>query len=665
VLSYACWQRWGADPKIVGKAVIVGNNSLTIIGVAPREFLSPVFGIGVDLVLNVGQESAQDLNNRERRFLVPVGRLKPGVSIDQARAEVRALWSQLATEYPKADKDRTADIAPLTILSPDEMKSARLISAALIACALLILLIACANTANLLLALATLRRQEALIKTALGASRGRLVREFLRETAVVCTLGGILGYSLASFALAKLSRFDLDLPAFGLIPVSADFHPGPLVAILTVALVALASLASGLAPALYASKPNLAAALTGEIAIGGTRRGWMRAIVVTVQVAVCTLVLAGTGLCWQSLHNLRNVDPGFSARNIAAVLAFPGPGTPQPAGPEWFDRIRRAASEIHGVESVSLNEGLPLGDGSGYRDDVHFTDRPDNPLNKNVIEANIVDETYFSTLGIRLLEGRVFRATDIQTSLFVVVINHYMAAQYWPKQSAVGRTIRIAGHDGRAGRDGVATVIGVVADGKYDDLNEAPQPFLYHPLNQDSLGVVNVTVRTSGDPRQWLQPTMAALRKIGIALYLPPTTMDNWMNLTLFVPLVTLGCITGISILAMLLATAGLYGAISYSVSDRRRELGIRIALGASPSQIMRMIFRQTLWIAGAGVLTGLALSIAAAIILADQFYQVHPIEWTVLVPASLGMIAVCLLIAFAAARRWTRMNPMDAVRHV
>jgi len=667
VLSYAFWKREGGDPKIIGKSIKIGDQSRPIIGVAPREFLSPVFGFGCDLVLNVAHSSDDDLKNRELRSLMPVGRLKPGAGLAQARAEVRGLWSQLARDFSKADKDRVAAVAPISVYSPEDVKTAQLISAVLIACSLLILLIACANTANLLLALATLRRQEALIKTALGASRGRLIREFLKETGVVCAFGGILGYGLASLALSELSTFDLNLPTMGVIRISADLHPGGLVAVLTVALIAIASLASGLAPALYASKPNLASALTGEIAIGGTRRGWIRGIVVSVQVAVCTLVLAGTGLCWQSLHNLRSVDPGFSARNLVSVMAFPENGIKPERGLEISGEIRRTMNAMHGVESVALADGLPLGGGDGDHDDVHFADRPDDPEKKNIIDFAVVDENYFTTLCIRLLEGRVFRASDAAGSPDVVVINRFMAEKYWPHQSAVGRTIRIVEDSRRpgAGSKSSATIVGVVANGKYDDLDEPIRPYLYHPLAQHFPGVITVIVRTAGDPRQWLQPMVGALNKLDVALPLPPTTMDSWMTLTLFVPILTLGCVSGISILAMLLATAGLFGAISYSVSDRRRELGIRIALGARPGQVMQMIFRQTLWIVGAGIVAGLGLSVVAGMLFSDQFYQVHPVEWTVLAPVGLGMVAICLAIAFAAARKWTQMNPMDAVRHV
>ena len=277
---------------------------------------------------------------------------------------------------------------------------ARLLAAVLMAAALLMLLIACANAANLLLALATQRRQEALIKTALGASRLRLVREFLRETVVLCSFGGVLGYAMALAPLAWLSRFDAPLPVIGAVQIAADLHPGTLVAALTLALIVLASAVSGLAPALYASKPNLASALSGEMAIGGTRRGMLRNAVVVVQVAICTLVLVGTGLCLRGLHNLRQVDPGFSAKKI--VMIFPDiEGLPKEQGSRLQDQLRRRVQEIGGVESVSLVRSLPLG-GMGGNDFAHeeirFTDRAAS-AQKTFVYSTVVRRKLFRDAG--------------------------------------------------------------------------------------------------------------------------------------------------------------------------------------------------------------------------------------------------------------------------
>ena len=660
VLTYSCWKRWGADPGIVGKTVTINRYPLTIIGVSPKALIAPVFGLGADVIVNLGAPArigGASLDDREERSLLLLGRLHAGTTRRQARAEVRVLWSQLAAAYPKAERNRTADLTSATLLAPDEMETARLILAVLIAAALLTLSIACANAANLMLALTTERRQEALIKTVLGASRWRLIGEFLKETAVLCAAAGVLGYAMALAALAFLSRFEAQVPVIGSVRIAADLHPGLLVAALTLALIVLASIGSGLAPALYASQPNLASALSGEIAIGGTRRGVIRNTMVVIQVALCTLVLVGTGLCWRSLDNLRRVDPGFSGRRI--VMIFPDTeGLSKDQGFRLQDEMRRLVKQIGGVESVSLVRSMPLGGFGGNdfaHEEIRLTDGPASGQ-KAFAYSTAVDQDYFSTLGIRVLAGRPFRSSDMENSAEVIVINRFMAEQYWPHQDPLGRTIRIAHR--------LLTIVGVAADGKYGDLDEPQLPFMYHALGQRYQSDVTLIARTKGDPRLWVEPISRAMRQSGLKLPLPPVTMESWMNLTLFYPLLALASVGGLSIVGMLLATAGLYGAISYSVGERGREIGIRVALGARPAQLMQLLFRETLRIAGTGVLAGLALGVAASAIFQSQFYGIHRLEWYVLTPVAMAMMAVSLAIAFASGWRWTRMNPMDAVRH-
>jgi predicted permease len=662
VLTYSCWKRWGADPGIIGKTVIVNKHPLTIVGVSPKVLIAPVFGFAADVIVNIGGPAnigGAPLEDREARLLLLVARLNSGVTREQARAVLHVLWSQLATAYPRAERNRSADLTPATVLPPDQIRTARLLAALLITAALLTLLIACANAANLMLALATQRRQEALIKTALGASRMQLVVEFLKETAVLCASGGVLGYAIALAALAWLSRFDMSIPAFCSVRIAADLHPGALVTALTLALILLASVVSGLAPALYASKANLASALSGEIAIGGTRRGLIRNVVVVTQVAVCTLVLVGTGLCLRSLLNLRQVDPGFSARRI--VMIFPGTeGLAKEQGARLYTELRRRVGQIGGVESVSLVRSLPLGGFGGNdfdHEEIRFTDRPASDQ-KMFVHSTIVDEKYFSTLGIPLLEGRAFRSSDLEKTPEVIVINRFMADQFWPRQNPIGRTIL------SANGNRLLTIVGVAANGKYGDLDEPQLPFMYHALGQRYESNITLIARTRGDPRLWTEPISRTIRQMGVKLPFPPATMESWMNLTLFYPLLALGCAGGLSALAMLLATIGLYGAISYSVGERRTELGIRAALGARPAHLMGLVFRETLNLAGTGVLVGLALGVAAGMILRSQFYGIHQLEWSVLAPVTIGMITISLAMAFAAGWRWSHMSPMDALRH-
>jgi predicted permease len=661
MLTYACWRRWGSAPRIVGNSLEVGGRPLPIIAVAPKPFLSPIFGIAADLILNIasdGNVRKEGMEDRKTFRYLLLGRLKPGATHAQARGEIQTLWAAEMKAYPDPERRRAAGFMGLSMMPPDGVETAELLSAALIGAALLILAIACANTANLLLALASLRRQEVLIKTALGAPRWRLTVEFLRETVALCAIGGAFGYAGAVAVLRRLSSFNLTVPAFGAFPIAADLHPGPLVTMATGALILGASLLSGLAPALHASKPNLASALSGEIAIGGTRRSWIRNTVVTVQVAACTLAPAGTGLCLPSLYNLRHVDPGFSERRIMAQFVFLDDHKPVDQGRWILSEVRRAVEEVAGVETVSIANDLPLGGDGPDRAEIRFPDRP-AAGEKIMIAYSTVDENYFATQGIKLLAGRVFRPMEAQKGAEEIVINRYMAEKFWPHQNALGRSFLI--DDGRQ----LATVVGIAADGKYGDLDEAQQAFMYYSLDRHYNNNNLLIVRTRGDPRLWFGAVAQAARKFEVVMPLAAMTIDDWFRLTLFVPVLTFNCVSMLSALAVMLATVGLYAAVSYAVRKRRRELGIRIALGARPGQVMRLVFRQTMAIAGTGVVVGLVLGVTVGVLFRSQFFGLRTLEWRVMAPAGIGMAAASLAIAYAAARRWTRMDPLDAVRHI
>jgi predicted permease len=665
VLSYSCWKRWGADPGIIGKTLTVRTHVLTIVGVAPKNVPGTVFGFGTDVFITLAAASqvfqqSELPGERADRELFLVARLKNNVTRQQARAELATLSSQLAAAYPQADKDRVAVMSNASVLPPDSQSTAALISGVLITLVLLVLLIACANVANLLLGLANGRRQEVLIRVALGATRGRLIRQLLTESIILCAASGIVGFLIASVPLAKLSDFHASIPVMGSFEFAANFRVDGTVLAMTLGLILIASLAAGLAPALNSSKPNLSAAMTGEIAVGGTRKGILRNVLVVVQVAVCTLVMVGVGLCLRSLKNLREVDPGFAARNLATVMVdLQGSGYNEAQGRQFYEGLRLAGSQLYGVESVCLAPLLPLGGNAWGTDQVHF-EGADNENQQHVeIAYAVVDGNYFATLRIPLLAGRTFESSDAAKSPEVVVVNHKMAETYWPRENPVGKRIRI--EDGNR----VATVVGVVGDGKYTDLDEPLRPYMYYDLVQHYQTGISLIVRTKGDPHQWLDPLAQIVRKLGARSVLPPVALDDWMKLTLFVPILTLEVVSGLGTLALLLAAVGLYGTIFHSVSERKKEIGIRVALGALPAHLLKLFLRQTAIISGLGVLIGLLLGIAATIIFNSQFYGIHPIEALVLIPVASVMVLVSIVIAYAAARPWINASPMDAVRHV
>jgi predicted permease len=666
VLSYSYWNWLGADPNIVGKTVSVNNVPLTVTGVMPKGFVGTIFSDQPDVWNPLSTDASANhqgtawRTDRTVRPLRMVGRLKPGVTREQALANLQTLAQQLASGYPKTNKDRIARVAETRMLPEDSISSARIISAILFAIAGLVLFAACSNVANLLLALASTRRHEILVRAALGATRKQLIRETLVDSTLIAGGGGSLGFFLAFLALRQLLQFKPFIPGLGAIPITIDFRPDMTVMAVTAALVFLVGLATGMVPGLYSSTPNLAGALTGEIVVGGTRKGRLRNSLVTVQVAVCTLVFIGVGLCFRSLNNLRHVNLGFTTRNIAILTAdLQTVASSEDQGRKLQARIRETASQTSGVESVSFAGDLPVSQNEGSVERIRAGDSPAFGGTAQSVAFVMVDDNYFSTLRMPLLTGRVFTPADAPKTPEVVIVNHFMAERYWPEQDPIGKTVQIEnGHR-------VATVVGVVADGKYVDIDEPPRPFMYFDLNQHYQSAVYLLARTKGAPRPWLTPVSEALQKAAPGTFFMTLTMDDWLDFSLFVPRVTLFCIVAFGALAFVLATVGLYGAVFYSVSERKKELGIRAALGASPRHLWNMIFRQTSVVTTTGVSLGILGGVIAGILVRSLLYGVHPIEWTVFAAVALAMGLVTALTAYSAARPWLNTDPMESVRHV
>lgn len=336
---------------------------------------------------------------------------------------------------------------------------------------------------------------------------------------------------------------------------------------------------------------------------------------------------------------------------VAAVL----PDETEPAAKKRQLRsdARDAVSALPGIESVGYTKDFPVGVGYG-----ETTAQIPGTGTKQTVVQTVVDNDYFSTMRIGILAGRVFDSRDHESNPDVVVINRTMAKTFWPGQDPLGKTVA-AGDPPRT-----ATVIGVVADGKYDSLDDPDRPAMYYTLSQRHEAFVWLVARTSGNPRLFIQPITDILRTKGAFIYFAPLTLNDLMDTSLFGERLITTCIGILSALALLLAVLGLLGAISYSVSERKKELGIRVALGARSRELLRMILRQTLRVTGVGVAIGIALGIVATILLRSQFYGIRSIEWTVLGPVTVGMLAVSLLVAWLSAAPWIRIDPMEAVRH-
>jgi len=660
VLSYAYWKWLGSDPRIVGKTLKVSSKPYTVIGVAPAKFAGTVITDLPDVWFPLSSDSGDWRTNRTNRNLSVIGRMKPGVTRQEALGELQQLSRQLAAAYPATNKDHLAAVTETSMLPPDAVTPAKLLGVAILGIVGLVLFAACANVANLLLALAGARRHEILIRAALGATRGRLIRELLVDSTIISLAAGIFGYALSVYGLHRLMDFKPFLPGLGLIPITLDFRPDLTVLCLTLALVLTVGIATGLAPGLQASTPNLAAALSGEIAIGGTRKGRIRNLLVVIQVAACTVVLIGFGLCLKSLQNAKHTDIGFSKRNVAIffINGMQDIGYTERQGRLTYDRLRESLLHQPGVESVGFADSIPM-EGNGQKLHVHVDDSPSTSAPDEALPYAVADGPYFQILGIPLLAGRTFADSDTAKSQAVIMINRTMAEKYWPHESAIGKTVSFVDEKNRF------TVIGVVGDTKYSDFDDPPQSLIYLPIAQRYQPGFLLLVSTHGNPAQWMDSIEESMQKLDPNLSYLALTMEQELAGNFYIPRLALICVSAFGVLALILAAVGLYGAVFYSVSERTREMGIRVALGAERWDLWKLILRQTSTITAIGIFLGIAGGVAADFLARSLLYGIQPVEIAVFLGVAAGMIAMTLGTAYSAARPWMRVDPMKSVRHI
>ena len=663
VLSYAYWQWLGRDPSVLGKVVTVNGVALTIVGVAPAGFVGTILSDLPDLwyPLSAGQVLFQQSSDwRTVRQNTPyslIGRLRPGVTRPQALAELQGLSRQMAVAHPDTNKDRVAAVTPISMLDPDSVADAELLCTLILAIVGLVLLAACTNVLNLLLALSSLRRQEFLIRAALGAGRARLIGHLLVDAVIIAASGGLLGFGLAAFGLRRLMDFKPYLPGIGVIPITLDFRPTLSVGAVMLVLVCLVAGALGILPGLEASWADVADALRGEVVIGGARKSRVRNLLVGAQLFACTVVLIGVGVCLQSLHNLRRVDLGYAPHDVAILNLMDGEASRSDgARRALFDRVRETVSEAGDIDSVSLAATIPLTGGPP----TPVTIGSGGPAQAASVSQGVVDGAYFSTLRIPLLEGRVFAATDLPSSPEVVVINRTMAQRFWRGSDPVGETVVV--NDGHRR----VTVVGVAADSRYSDIDEPPTPVMYFGLSQHVTPQLNLLARTRSDARAALAPLAASVGKLDAQLAAAPfATLEDWTNFAFYPARLALACVSGFGLLAVALTAVGLYGAVFYSVGGRTREFGVRVALGAAPRDLLIMILRQVAAVSATGIVLGLGVGIGGTALVASWLYGIRPVEWTVLAGVGLVMMTMTLLMAYSAARPWLRVDPLRAVRHI
>lgn len=657
VLSNAFWrQRLGANPNVLGQAIVLNGEALTVVGVAPKAFtgamifFAPDFWAPPAAMARLDPALESRLTSYQMSWLFAIGRLRPGVTLAQAQAQLRALAGPLARLHGKTTSEYSCAVFPAQ-MTPRPMRGfVELFAGAALALTLLILLIACANAANLLLARNLERARELAVRSALGASRWRLARLALADS-LALALAGALGGVLLSWRIAPLLA-RLKPQGF---PIALELGLDGRVLGFALAAGLLAGLAAGLGPALRSSRPGAFARMKEGGAVGGTRRSRAAAALMAAQIAACLVLLVGAGLCVRSLRNARDIDPGFRPdRVLTGELDLRASGYDPARGAALLPKLQAQIAALPGVQAASFTSYLPL-QGTIFSRDFTIQGKPVD------LQFFQVAPGYFATLRTPLLAGRAFNAGDGARAAGVAIVNQAAAERFWPGQNPIGRQIVAPGKPAQA-----LTVVGVVPTGKYQSLGEPPQPVIFLPLAQNYSSHVVLVARTAFADSAALLP---ALRRLLLAdnpnlALIQPETMNQAMSLPLFTARLAGTLFAAFGILALLLATFGLYAMFSFAVTRREREIGVRMALGASGGAILRLLLGEALRLFALGAVVGLAVAFLAAQVLGALLYGISPRDPLTFVACTLFLAAVALLASYAPARRAARLNPLAALRH-
>ena len=662
VISHRCFERrFGADPAVVGRAAIINGRSFTIIGVAPPQFLGLEINfmpeIWFPLMMQREIRPGQDwLNDRKRDSLFLAGRLKPGVSFAQAGVSFRLLAAQLAREYPGENADLAIELSPPGLFGSVGRGPILGFSGVLMGVVGLVLLLVCANLANLLLARAMERRREIAVRMALGAPAWRIVRQLLTESLLLASLGGALGLWLASWLIKAAGSFKPPMD----VPLSTELGLDARVLVFTFGATLSASLMFGLLPALQATRPEVVAALKDQAA-AGSRRARLRNALVVAQIALSFALMIGAGLTLRGLRRMQNVELGFNPQQ-AVKLSFDLDlqGYDRERGREFQRRLLERARALPGAQAAGIGNLVPLELYVAVFP-VNVEGRPPEREGETPLAgAAQVSPGYFRALGARLIAGRDFTEQDGDQSPRVAVVNETFARRFWPGADAIGKRFSIPSRG-----DELIQVIGIARDGKYRSLSEAPQPFVFTSIRQSYAGLTTLVVRTNDAPAQ----TLAALRREIERLdpHLPvfgAMSLTEHLRLPLFPARVAATALGGFGALSLTLAAIGLFGVMSYSVGQRTREIGVRMALGARGSDVLRLLIRQSMAVVALGLAIGMAGALALTRLMSGLLFGVSATDPVIFAGVALLLAAVALAACYLPARRATRVDPLVALRH-
>lgn len=666
VLSHSLWTRqFGADPNLIGRTITLNSVSYTVLGVMPANFKGTVTVGDPDVVWiplsmhsQVMSGPAEALyNNRRMRLANLFGRLKPGVEPARADAQLKTIASRLEREYPLANDGRTAVASPLAeaVLGGLPRDTLLIAAVALSAVVGMVLLIACFNLANMLLTRAARREKEMGIRTALGAGRGRLIRQLLTETLLLAAGGGVGGLLIAQWGSRLLWSFR---PSF-LGAQDVDLRLDPRVLGFTLGVTLLTGLIFGLAPAIRASTPNLNEVLkTGGRGNTAHMHAGLRNTLVISQVAFTMVALASAGLFIRSMQNVQRVDPGFEARNLftfamdLSTLRW----TPEQGRAfqrQVLDRLRN----LPGVEGVALASNAPIG--GGFLRTVLTPEQAASPNPRGTLTGvDTVSPEYFSTLRIPFRDGRAFSDFDRAETAAVIIINQAAARIFFPGEQATGKRLKFLGEDF------MREVVGVCGDTVTVTIGESPQPVIYVPLAQDFQPLLSVDVRTKTTPEALLPVALAEVHRLNSNLALTtPLTIEQLIGTGLWAPRMGAALFGIFGALGLLLAAVGIYGVMAYMVAQRTNEIGIRMALGAARADVLGLVVQQALRLALAGIVIGLAGGLLVTRLMSGLLFGVSPADPLTYSAVSLVLTAAAFAAAWIPAWRASGIDPVTALR--
>ena len=669
VLSYKYWQkRFGGDPKVIGQTVTMNQHAFTVIGVIPASYRGAYYFLEPDLYLpltTIGllqPDDADMLNRRGAANLRVLGRLRPGVTPAQAVAAATPTDRRLAQEFPDTHKDMALVVIPELGARPEPglggfMATAMVVFMALVG---LVLLIACANVANLILARANGRRKEMATRTALGASRWRMARQLLTESVLLAFCGGIVGLAFARWAAWGLMSIhipgDLPLKIFDLRMDWKIFGFSFLIALAT-------GVVAGLVPALQASRTDIAETLKAGGRSGGASTGHhrFRNALVVCQVAVSLLLLACAGFFIRSFQNSANEDMGFRQDHTLMMSLDLGlQGYKEERGQRFYKQLRDRVRALPGVRDAAITSFIPMGYDNSLTNVYPEGEATNEKAQTEDTFDDMVQPSYFRAAGVPVIEGREFTEADTATSPKVAIVNEAFAKKIWPGQDALGKVFRTS-------KDGPPIqVVGMTRTGKYLYLYETPQKYVYFPMAQRYNNVATLMVFTENDPRQLVEPVRDQIRQLdaGLPVY-GVSTMEAHVKYGKPLLPARLGAmlVGAFGLLGLVLASVGVYGVVSYSVSQRTQEIGIRTAMGAQPLNVMAMVLRQGMTMAGIGTAVGIVLALLLFRGLHTVLYGVKSTDLVTLASVSALLLGVALVASYIPALRATRVDPVVALR--